>query len=66
MTVDLENQKITGPDGGEISFEMDPHKKHSLLNGLDDIGESLGNESSIAAYEEKRNAATPWLNAANG
>ena len=65
ITVDLENQTITGPDGGEITFDIDPHRKHCLLNGLDDIGQSLEKADSIAAHEAKRDAATPWLNAAN-
>ena len=65
ITVDLENQKITGPDGGEIEFEMDPHRKHCLLNGLDDIGLSLEKVDAISSHEAKRDAATPWLNAAN-
>jgi 3-isopropylmalate/(R)-2-methylmalate dehydratase small subunit len=38
VTVDLESQTITGPDGGSITFEVDPFRKHCLLNGLDDIG----------------------------
>ncbi len=38
VTIDLENQVITGPDGGSIAFEVDPFRKHCLLNGLDDIG----------------------------
>jgi 3-isopropylmalate/(R)-2-methylmalate dehydratase small subunit len=66
MTVDLEAQTIQGPDGGEVTFEMDPHRKHCLLNGLDDIGQSLEKVDAISDYETKRNAATPWLNAANG
>ena len=65
LTVDLEGQTITGPDGGEISFDIDPHRKHCLLNGLDDIGQSMEKSDSIAAHEAKRDAATPWLNAAN-
>ena len=65
LTVDLESQTITGPDGGEISFDIDPHRKHCLLNGLDDIGQSMEKSDSIAAHEAKRDAATPWLNAAN-
>ncbi|MEM7190827.1 MAG: 3-isopropylmalate dehydratase small subunit, partial [Pseudomonadota bacterium] len=64
MTIDLEAQTIKGPDGGEISFEMDPHRKHCLLNGLDDIGQSLEKADAISAHEAKRNAETPWLNAA--
>ena len=63
VTVDLESQTITGPDGGEVKFEMDPFRKHCLLNGLDDIGLSMKKESSISAHEAKRNAETPWLNA---
>ena len=66
LTVDLEAQTITGPDGGEISFDMDPHRKHCLLNGLDDIGQSLEKADAISAHETRRDAATPWLNAANG
>jgi 3-isopropylmalate/(R)-2-methylmalate dehydratase small subunit len=65
ITVDLQNQTITGPDGGEITFDIDPHRKHCLLNGLDDIGQSLEKVDSIAAHEAKRDAATPWLNAAS-
>ena len=66
MTVDLEAQTIQGPDGGTVSFEMDPHRKHCMINGLDDIGQSMQKVDAIAAHEAKRDAATPWLNAANG
>ncbi|MEM7057205.1 MAG: 3-isopropylmalate dehydratase small subunit [Pseudomonadota bacterium] len=64
ITVDLETQTISRPDGGEIGFDIDPFKKHCLLNGLDEIGLSMEKSSSIEAHEAKRNAATPWLNAA--
>ncbi|SFC98452.1 3-isopropylmalate/(R)-2-methylmalate dehydratase small subunit [Bosea sp. CRIB-10] len=53
LTVDLVNQSIKGPDGGEIRFEIDPFRKHCLLNGLDDIGLTMEKSSKIAAYEEK-------------
>ncbi|MEM9059598.1 MAG: 3-isopropylmalate dehydratase small subunit [Pseudomonadota bacterium] len=66
VTVDLENQQITGPDGGEITFEIDPFKKHCLLNGLDEIGLSMEKESAISAHESKRHAEMPWLSAASG
>ena len=66
MTVDLEAQTIQGPDGGTVAFEMDAHKKHCMLNGLDDIGQSMQKIDAVAAHEAKRNAETPWLNAANG
>src|SRR5919205_1083923 len=61
ITVDLEKQEITGPDGGCIKFDIDPFRKHLLLNGLDDVGLTLQKEAAIAAYEAKRQAATPWL-----
>ncbi len=61
VTVDLEAQTITGPDGGEISFEIDPFKKHCLLNGLDEIGLSMEKTDAIDAFEAKRKDDTPWL-----
>ena len=60
VTVDLESQEIKGPDGGVIPFDVDPFKKHCLLNGLDDIGLSLEKEDQINAFEEKQRAAQPW------
>jgi len=56
LTVDLENQTIKGPDGGEVRFEIDPFRKHCLLNGLDDIGLTMEKASKIDAYEEKLKA----------
>ena len=53
LTIDLEKQTIKGPDGGEISFEIDPFRKHCLLNGLDDIGLTMEKSSKIEAFEDK-------------
>ena len=61
MTIDLPNQEIRGPDGGKITFDIDPFRKHCLLNGLDDIGLSLEKASSIDAFEKKQAASQPWL-----
>jgi 3-isopropylmalate/(R)-2-methylmalate dehydratase small subunit len=61
VTVDLEKQVITGPDGGSISFEVDPFRKHCLLNGLDDIGLTLQREAKISSFEETRKTSSPWL-----
>ncbi len=61
VSVDLEAQVITGPDGGTVSFEIDPFRKHCLLNGLDDIGLTLEKETKIDAYEAGRQQAQPWL-----
>ena len=61
VTIDLENQVITGPDGGEISFEVDAFRKHCLLNGLDDIGLTLEKKAAIDAFEAKAAQDRPWV-----
>jgi 3-isopropylmalate/(R)-2-methylmalate dehydratase small subunit len=61
VTVDLDKQEIRGPDGGVIRFEVDPFRKHCLLNGLDDIGLTLQRAEKIATFEEARKAGQPWL-----
>jgi len=61
LTIDLENQTITGPDGGEIRFEIDPFRKKCLLEGLDDIGLTMARADKIAGYEERAQTARPWL-----
>jgi len=60
MTVDLESQEIRGPDGGVVRFEIDPFRKHCLLNGLDDIGLTLQKADGIAAFEARTQAERPW------
>src|SRR5215212_2265370 len=52
MTIDLPNQEIRGPDGGTVKFDIDPFRKHCLLNGLDDIGLTLEKALAIEAYEK--------------
>lgn len=53
LTVDLGSQTIKGPDGGEIRFEIDPFRKHCLMNGLDDIGLTMEKAPKIEAFEAK-------------
>jgi 3-isopropylmalate/(R)-2-methylmalate dehydratase small subunit len=60
LSIDLEAQEIRGPDGGCVKFDIDPHRKHCLLNGLDDVGLTLQKESAIKTYEDKAKAARPW------
>ena len=60
LTIDLESQTIQGPDGGVVEFDMDPDRKHRLLNGLDDIGETLQKEASISSYESQLADRRPW------
>ena len=59
LTIDLENQEIRGPDGGVVKFDIDPFRKHCLLNGLDDIGLTMEKAPAIDAYEQKI-AERPW------
>jgi 3-isopropylmalate/(R)-2-methylmalate dehydratase small subunit len=61
LTVDLETQEIRGPDGGVIKFDIDPFRKHCLLNGLDAIGLTLEKEQSIEKFEQSAATARPWL-----
>ena len=61
LRVDLEQQKITAPDGSVYPFEVDAFRKHCLLNGLDDIGLTMQHVDDIKAYEVKRKAEAPWL-----
>ena len=59
LSIDLAAQEIHGPDGGVIRFEIDPFRKHCLMNGLDDIGLTLEKAAAIDAYES-RIADRPW------
>jgi len=61
ISVDLERQVIVRPNGDEIRFEIDPFRRHLLLNGLDDIGQTLQRAPKIDAYEQKRRDEQPWL-----
>ena len=60
LSVDLEAQEIRGPDGGTVKFKIDAHRKHCLLNGLDDIGLTMVKAQAIDSYEAKASAARPW------
>jgi 3-isopropylmalate/(R)-2-methylmalate dehydratase small subunit len=61
LTIDLKKQEIRGPDGGVVHFEIDPHRKHCLLNGLDDIGLTQQKQGKIESFERKAAAARSWL-----
>ena len=61
ITVDLPAQTVTGPDGKVDKFDIDPHRKHCLINGLDDIGLTLEKAGKITAYEAKSAAGRAWL-----
>ena len=61
VTVDLERQEITGPDGGRIAFEVDPHRRRCLLEGLDDIGLTLEKAAAIDGFESAAAQSRPWV-----
>jgi 3-isopropylmalate/(R)-2-methylmalate dehydratase small subunit len=60
LTIDLEAQEIRGPDGGVIKFDVDPHRKRCLMEGLDDIGRTMEKVDAIAEFEAKSRTARPW------
>ncbi|MFN4282262.1 MAG: 3-isopropylmalate dehydratase small subunit [Alphaproteobacteria bacterium] len=61
LTVDLESQTITRPNGETVKFDVDPFRKHCLLNGLDNVGLTMQKGKEIEAYEANQAANTPWL-----
>ena len=61
LVVDLEKQQIERPGGAMIRFEIEPFRRHCMLNGLDDIGLTLEHETKIAAFESRQRKIKPWL-----
>jgi 3-isopropylmalate/(R)-2-methylmalate dehydratase small subunit len=61
LSIDLDKQTITRPDGGVVKFDVDPFRKHCLLNGLDDVGLTLQKAKDIGSFEEKSRLSQPWL-----
>lgn len=61
LSVDLESQQITRPDGSKIAFEVDTFRKHCLLNGLDDIALTLEFADKISMFEKQHQKNAPWL-----
>jgi len=61
ITVDLEAQEIRGPDGGVIPFDVDPHRKRCLMEGLDDIALTMEKAAAIETYEKASAASRPWV-----
>ena len=61
LSVDLERQVVIRPSGEEIAFEVDAFRKHRLLLGLDDIGETMQRGAEIDRFESERAVAQPWM-----
>ncbi|WP_010512893.1 3-isopropylmalate dehydratase small subunit [Komagataeibacter oboediens] len=61
LTVDVARQVIVRPDGQEVPFDVDPLRRQLLLEGLDDIGQTLQHEKAITTFEQRRAKAQPWI-----
>tara|TARA_Y100000590_G_scaffold411581_1_gene505785 strand:+ start:865 stop:1464 length:600 start_codon:yes stop_codon:yes gene_type:complete len=61
ISVNLESQTIRRSNESEIKFEIEPHRKFNLLNGLDDIGITLNEENKISKFEETNIKSKPWI-----
>jgi 3-isopropylmalate/(R)-2-methylmalate dehydratase small subunit len=61
LTIELAAQEIRGPDGGVVRFDIDPFRKHCLLNGLDDIGLTMEHAEKIDRFERRAKAERPWV-----
>jgi 3-isopropylmalate/(R)-2-methylmalate dehydratase small subunit len=61
ITVDLEHQVVTTPFQDRFAFEIDPFRKHCLMNGLDEVGMTMARDAAISTYEARMKADRPWL-----
>lgn len=61
LSIDLAGQTLTTPSGETFAFDITEHRKHCLLNGLDEIGLTLQHADEIRDFEEKRRQSQPWL-----
>ncbi len=60
ISIDLENQTVTTPFQDRFTFEIDPFRKHCLMEGLDEVGLTLERDSAIAGYEARQTGEMPW------
>ena len=61
ISIDLEHQTVTTPFQDRFTFEIDPFRKHCLMNGLDEVGLTLAMDREISGFEALRALETPWL-----
>ena len=61
ISIDLEHQTVTTPFQDRFTFEIDPFRKHCLLNGLDEVGMTLAQDAVISTFEARMTAERPWL-----
>lgn len=66
LSLDVEAQTVTMPDGSTINFDVSSYNKRALISGLDEAGMILNDDiAAIEAYEQRRDQTAPWLNLAN-
>jgi 3-isopropylmalate/(R)-2-methylmalate dehydratase small subunit len=61
ISIDLEHQTVTTPFQDRFTFEIDPFRKHCLIEGLDEVALTMTRERQIAAYEARQQAEQPWV-----
>jgi 3-isopropylmalate/(R)-2-methylmalate dehydratase small subunit len=61
LTIDLPTQRVIRANGESFHFDIDGSSKHALVEGLDEIGQTLKRDAEIAAFEQRQSAAQPWL-----
>ena len=61
ITIDLARQRVIRPNGETIAFHIDPFRKHVMLNGLDDIDQTMQHAPKIDSYEAARTERQPWF-----
>ena len=61
LTIDLPNQKVVRANGDSFSFEINPSSKLQLVDGLDEIGQTLQRNAEIASFEQRQSLSQPWL-----
>ena len=61
LTIDLPNQKVIRANGESFSFEINPSSKLQLVEGLDEIGQTLQRNAEIAGFEQRQSLSQPWL-----
>jgi 3-isopropylmalate/(R)-2-methylmalate dehydratase small subunit len=65
LTIDLPNQQVIRANGESFHFDINPTSKHQLVEGLDEIGQTLQKADDIASFEQKQHASQPWLWSSN-
>jgi 3-isopropylmalate/(R)-2-methylmalate dehydratase small subunit len=61
ITIDLPNQRVVRANGESFAFEINPSSKHALIEGLDEVGQTLKRGEEIGDFEKRQGMSQPWL-----